>query len=68
MAGAGIVEASTENIAVGTFIPGVVTKVDVKIGDSVKAGDPLFQIDDRDLQGELAVRNAALAAARAGEC
>jgi len=64
VAGAGIVEASTENIAVGTFVPGVVTRVFVKIGDAVKTGDPLFKIDDRDLQAELAVRNAALAAAR----
>ncbi len=65
VAGAGIVEASTENIAVGTFIPGVVTQVFVKIGDTVKAGDPLFKIDDRDLQAELVVRHAALTSAKA---
>ena len=59
VAGAGIVEASTENIAVGTFLPGVVTEIFVKIGDQVKAGQPLFKIDDRDLTAELAVREAA---------
>lgn len=59
VAGAGIVEASTENIAVGTFLPGVVTEIAVKIGDQVKAGQPVFRIDDRDLQAELAVRVAA---------
>ena len=65
VAGAGIVEASTENIAVGTFVPGVVTEVFVKVGDHVKAGAPLFKVDDRDLQAELAVRKAALESAKA---
>ncbi|MEO6434946.1 MAG: HlyD family efflux transporter periplasmic adaptor subunit [Tepidisphaeraceae bacterium] len=65
VAGAGIVEASTENIAVGTFVPGVVTEISVKVGDRVKAGALLFKVDDRDLQAELAVRKAALAAAGA---
>jgi HlyD family secretion protein len=53
VAGAGIVEASTENIAVGTPVSGIVTAIYVKWGDHVKAGDPLFKIDDRDLQAEL---------------
>src|SRR5437870_1113859 len=65
VAGAGIVEASTENIAVGTLVPGVVTEIFVKIGDQLKAGAPLFRIDDRDLRAELAVRQAALASAQA---
>lgn len=65
VAGAGIVEASTENIAVGTFVPGVVTDVFVKVGDQVEAGAPLFRVDDRDLRAELAVRKAALESARA---
>ncbi|HZW07480.1 MAG TPA: biotin/lipoyl-binding protein, partial [Phycisphaerales bacterium] len=46
VAGAGIVEASTQNIAIGTNVAGIVTRVLVKVGDTVKAGDPLFQIDD----------------------
>ncbi|MGH7176300.1 MAG: HlyD family secretion protein [Tepidisphaeraceae bacterium] len=62
IAGAGIVEASTENIAVGTLVSGVVQKIFVKIGQDVKAGQPLFEIDDRDLQAELLVRQAAMAA------
>jgi multidrug efflux pump subunit AcrA (membrane-fusion protein) len=67
VAGAGIVEASTENIAVGTFVPGVVTEIFVKFGDHVKAGDPLFRIDDRDLRAELVVRQAAERSAQARE-
>lgn len=50
VAGAGIIEASSENIAVGSPVGGIVTKVHVKIGDVVQAGDVLFEIDDRDLR------------------
>jgi HlyD family secretion protein len=50
VAGAGIIEASTENIAVGTPVGGIVTAIHVKVDDQVKPGDVLFEIDDRDLQ------------------
>lgn len=65
IAGAGLVEASTENIAVGTVVPGVASEICVKVGDEVKVGQPLFKIDDRDLQAELLVRKAAVESARA---
>ena len=65
VAGSGLIEAATENIAVGTPVAGVVTLVNAKVGDTVKAGTPLFQIDDRELRAELAVRQAALLSARA---
>jgi multidrug efflux pump subunit AcrA (membrane-fusion protein) len=65
VAGAGIVESSTENIAVGTPVAGVVTVIDHRIGDHVRAGDPLFRIDSRDLEAELVVRQALLESARA---
>jgi RND family efflux transporter MFP subunit len=60
VAGSGIVEANTENISVGTLIPGVVSHVYVSVGSKVKAGDPLFKLDDRDLMAQLAIRRAAL--------
>lgn len=65
VAGAGLVEASTENIAVGTHVPGVIAAVHVKAADRVRAGDPLFTIDDRTIRAELATRQAMLAVARA---
>lgn len=64
VAAAGIVEAQTENIAVGSDTPGVVVEVLVQVGDQVKAGTPLFRLDDRDLRGALAVAEAAAAHAK----
>lgn len=64
VAAAGVVEAQTENIAVGSATPGVVVQVQVKVGDEVTPGTPLFRLDDRDLLAELAVRRAALATAK----
>src|SRR3981081_983690 len=51
--GPGIVEASTENIAIGTPVSGIVTAVYVKWGDRVRTGDSLFTIDSSDLQAQL---------------
>jgi multidrug resistance efflux pump len=65
VAGAGIVEAQTENIEVGATMPGLVVKVYVAVHDKVQSGDPLFKLDDRQLQADLEVRKAAILAARA---
>src|SRR6267154_3953643 len=70
VAGAGIVEArsdasNTANIAVGSQLPGVVGRVFVKVGQRVKAGEPLFDLDDRQLRAELEAREANLFAAKA---
>src|SRR5262245_46373308 len=65
VAGAGLVEAQTENISVGTNLPGVVTEVLVKVGQKVRKGEPLFRLDDRALKAEWRVRKAALDSAEA---
>ena len=65
VAGSGLVEASTENISIGTQIAGIVSKIFVQIGSNVKAGDPLFKIDDRSLLAELNVRRATVQIAEA---
>jgi len=65
LGGAGIVEASTENISIGTSLPGIVTAVFVKVGDKVNAGDPLLQIDDRESHADLLVKQANLLKAKA---
>jgi HlyD family secretion protein len=65
VAGAGLVEARTENIAVGSLTPGVVVDVAVKVGQQVRAGDELFRLDDRQCRAEVRLREANLAAAKA---
>jgi len=61
----GLVEASTENIAVSVPVQGMVTNVYVKAGDRVPKGAKLFSIDDRDLQAEIGLRRSSLALAQA---
>lgn len=56
--GPGIVEASTENISIGTPVSGIVTAIYVTWGESVKRGAPLFKIDTRDLDAHLLPANA----------
>ena len=65
IAGAGLVEAKSQNIAIGTPLAGIIAKVPVQIGQKVKRGELLFSIDDRDRRAELAVRQAALDSASA---
>jgi HlyD family secretion protein len=65
VAGSGIIEAATENIAVGTPVSGIVMAIYVKWGDHVGASDPLFKIDDRDLQANLLVAQANVKVAEA---
>ena len=60
VSGAGIVEASTQNIAVAAPVSGVIAKVHVQVGQYVKAGAPLFTLDERPLAAELASRDAAV--------
>jgi HlyD family secretion protein len=64
VAGVGLVEANTENIAVGTHLSGVVEKVHVAAGQAVKAGEPLFKLDDRHLRAALGVRQSELRLAK----
>ena len=65
IAGAGLIEARTENIKVGSPLPGVVIEVLVDVGDQVRSGEPLFRLDDRQILAELHVRKAQLASAQA---
>lgn len=68
VAGAGMVEASTENISIGSALPGVILEVFVpveKVGTVVAKGDPLFKVDDRALQAQLKYQEANVLAAEA---
>lgn len=65
VAGTGLIEASTGNIAIGTPVSGIVDAIYVKWGDWVKAGEPLFKLEARDLSARLVVANAKVAEAEA---
>lgn len=52
VAATGILEAFSENVAIGVPLPGLVTEVFVKVNDRVKKDQELFKLDDRDLRAE----------------
>jgi len=64
LAAAGIVEAQTENIAVGSALAGVVTVVSVRVDDEVVPSTPLFRLDDRKLKSELVVAKSRVSEAQ----
>jgi HlyD family secretion protein len=65
VAAVGLVEASTENISVGSPLSAVVARVFVTPGQNVKAGEPLFELDARHLRADRSVKEQALGASRA---
>ncbi len=65
IAGSGIIESKTQNIAIGTPLSGIAVKVAVKVGDKVKKGTPLFYLDDREARAQLLLKQADLAKAQA---
>jgi HlyD family secretion protein len=65
VAGAGMIEANTENIAIGTQIAGIISKIYVQVGSPVKTGDPLFTIDDRAQRALVTLKTAAVKVAEA---
>ena len=56
---AGVIEASSDNISIGTSVNRIVDKVLVTAGSKVKKGDPLFQLEDQDLKADLHARDVA---------
>jgi multidrug resistance efflux pump len=65
VAGSGVIEPQTENIAIGSSLPGVVVSVNVQVGQRMKAGEELFRLDNRAQMADLRYRQAALEAAQA---
>jgi multidrug resistance efflux pump len=76
VAGAGIVEARTQNISLGAPIAGIILEVygpkragmapwDALIGETVQQGDKLFLVDDRQLNAQLKSAEANVKSAEA---
>lgn len=54
--GVGIVEPKSGNIYVGIPFHRIVKQINVSVNDKVKKGDPLFELDDKDLIANLRVK------------
>ena len=65
VAGAGIVEPSSELVQIGSALSGLITDLRVAPGDFVERGQPLFTVDDRAARAQLNEAEAATAEARA---
>lgn len=59
ISGVGIVEASSDNISIGTPLNRIVEKVLVKVGNEVKKGDVLFVLENQDLEADLHTKQVA---------
>lgn len=65
VAASGIIEALSENVAIGVPEASLVTKVHVQVSDYVQVGQPLFTLDDRELNAQLKVNMANAKVAKA---
>jgi len=65
--GIGLVEPQSEIIEIGTELPGVIRKVHVYVGQTVKKGTALFTLDDRDIRAQIQTLDAALHVAKIQE-
>ncbi|KAB2645118.1 MAG: HlyD family efflux transporter periplasmic adaptor subunit [Verrucomicrobia bacterium] len=56
----GIVESFQENVRIAPAVAGLVTKVNVKVGDALKTGDVLFEQDPRDAEALVKIQEALI--------
>ncbi len=64
IAGEGIIESSSNNIAVGSPFNEIITKIFVVEGNHVKKGDPLFQLDTRYYEAQAETARSQISAAQ----
>jgi RND family efflux transporter MFP subunit len=67
VAASGIIECAGDNFSIGSSTNGVVQEIYAKVGQQVKKGDPLFMLDNRELESELRIAEAKEKVAKA-EC
>ncbi|HSX13963.1 MAG TPA: biotin/lipoyl-binding protein [Chlamydiales bacterium] len=64
IAGAGIIESSSQNISIGTPFNEIIDKIFVTEGNFVKKGDPILQLDLRAFEAKLKEAEASLQLAK----
>jgi len=62
--GIGVIEPKSETIAIATELSGVVRRLYVKENDFVDNNAPLFSLDTRDIEAQIKLLEASLAAAK----
>jgi HlyD family secretion protein len=65
IAATGIIESASRDVQIAAPEGGLATRVFVEVGSTVSIGDPLFELDPRPLQADLAKARAAREAAAA---
>jgi multidrug resistance efflux pump len=65
VAGAGVVESASQNLKLGSFVPGIVSEVAVAPGRNMKTGELLFKVDSRTAEASVSVAAAAVKVAEA---
>ncbi len=65
VAASGIIEALSDNVAIGVPEAALVAKVHVRVWDAIQEGQPMFTLDTRELQAQLAVNEANATVAEA---
>jgi HlyD family secretion protein len=65
VAATGIIEATRENVRIGSIKSGLVRNVFVRVGSKMQVGDPLLQLDDREAVAKLETTKAQIAALQA---
>lgn len=65
LAASGLIEARGENVRIASQKAGVVAKVFVKVGDTLAAGSPLFQLNDRESRALLNTKETELESLKA---
>jgi HlyD family secretion protein len=65
IAGAGIIEASSENIAIASPVSALITKVAVSVGQQVQQGELLFELDSRVASAQVLAAQADVVVAEA---
>ena len=65
VAATGIIEAVRENVKIAAPKGGLIQKVHVQVGAHVNAGDPLLQLDDREMRASVKAMQAQLEAMQA---
>lgn len=61
IAASGIIESIDKNLEIGVPHSAVIKEVKIAVGDQVNEGDLLFQLDDRELLGQLLIQKANVA-------